>query len=91
VPSPLRLQHVALNVEELQACEGFYREILGLKVVWRPDVAIVAPSQTHRDGMRSLYCRDPDGNTVQLLHEPRAAGSRERARSGSRARERMSN
>jgi catechol 2,3-dioxygenase-like lactoylglutathione lyase family enzyme len=138
------LQHVALNVEELQACEGFYRESLGLKVVWRPDqdsvhltngsdnlalhrapqsrppgpqsvdhigfaledesavyawhdylpvrgLAIVAPPRTHRDGTRSLCCRAPDGNTAQLLYEPRATGSRERARSGSRATERIAN
>jgi catechol-2,3-dioxygenase len=129
-PSSLRLQHVALNVRELQVCERFYCETLGLEVVWRPDedsvyltngsdnlalhrapqarapvaqsldhigfalehesavdawhdflsvhgVAIVAPPRTHRDGTRSLYCKDPDGNTVQLLYEPRAAASRE--------------
>jgi hypothetical protein len=35
-------------------------------------VAIVAPPRTHRDGTRSLYCKDPDGNTVQLLYESRA-------------------
>ena len=40
-------------------------------------VAIVAPPRNHRDGTRSLYCKDPDGNTVQLLYEPRAAASRE--------------
>jgi catechol 2,3-dioxygenase-like lactoylglutathione lyase family enzyme len=137
------LQHVALNVRLLQACERFYRETLGLEVVWRPDensiyltsgsdllalhraprarasvpqsldhigfaledesavdawheylsvhgVTIVAPPRTHRDGTRSLYCRDPDGNTVQLLFEPRAAGSPERVRRRSRARDRVS-
>jgi catechol 2,3-dioxygenase-like lactoylglutathione lyase family enzyme len=120
-PSSLRLQHVALKVGELQACERFYCETLGLEVIWRLDedsvyltngsdnlalhrapqsrapvaqsldhigfaledesavdawhdylsvqgVAIVAPPRTHRDGTRSLYCRDPDGNTVQLLY-----------------------
>ena len=36
-------------------------------------VSIVAPPRTHRDGTRSLYCKDPDGNTVQLLYEPRLA------------------
>jgi catechol 2,3-dioxygenase-like lactoylglutathione lyase family enzyme len=113
-------------VRELQACERFYREALGLEVAWRPDedsvyltngsdnlalhraprtrapvpqsldhigfalederdvdawhdhllahgVEVVAPPRTHRDGTRSLYCKDPDGNTVQLLYEPRAA------------------
>lgn len=142
-PSSLRLQHVALNVGELQACERFYREILGLEVIWRLNedsvyltngsdnlalhrapqsrppgpqslghigfaledesavdawhdylsargVAIVAPPRTHRDGTRSLYCKDPDGNTVQLLYEPRGAGSPERARRGIHARDRIS-
>lgn len=125
-PSSLRLQHVALNVADLRACERFYCDVLGLQVVWRPDernvyltsgrdnlalhegsrgrragaqrldhigfaleeesavdawhrflllhgVAIVAPPRTHRDGTRSLYCEDPDGNVVQLLFEPRTA------------------
>jgi catechol 2,3-dioxygenase-like lactoylglutathione lyase family enzyme len=138
-PSSLRLQHVALNVGELQACERFYRETLGLEVVWRPDadnvylsngsdnlalhrdprarapvaqsldhigfavsdesavdawhdhlaargVPIVAPPRTHRDGTRSLYCKDPEGNTVQLLYEPRPATGRERIRRGPRGR-----
>jgi len=34
------------------------------------DVPIVNPPRTHRDGARSLYCRDPDGNTVQLIYHP---------------------
>jgi catechol-2,3-dioxygenase len=129
------LQHVALNVAGLRACERFYCEILGMQVVWRPDgenvyltngadnlalhevsggqapapqrldhigfalqdassvddwyrflstrgVSIVAAPRTHRDGTRSLYCHDPEGNTVQLLYEPRFA-EEEAAREGS--------
>ena len=125
-PGSLCLQHVALNVADLGACEHFYCEILGMRVVWRPDeqnvyltnaadnlalhqtsegegaaresldhigfaveeadavdawhefllthgVSIVSPPRSHRDGARSLYCRDPGGNTVQLLYEPRLA------------------
>ena len=33
-------------------------------------VPIVAAPRTHRDGSRSFYCRDPEGNTVQFLHLP---------------------
>lgn len=119
-PSDLCLQHVALNVADLAACELFYCKTLGMSVVWRPDeesvfltngsdnlalhqaptaratecgrldhigftlaevgavdawyeflvsrsVPIVERPRTHRDGTRSLYCKDPDGNTVQLL------------------------
>ena len=35
------------------------------------DVPIESPPRTHRDGARSFYCQDPDGNRVQLLFEPR--------------------
>ena len=125
-PSSVALQHVALSVSDRSACERFYCEVLGMRVLWRPDdqnvyltsgndnlalhqtpgkkpaarerldhigfaveaadavdawhdflldhgIPIVAPPRTHRDGTRSLYCKDPDGNTVQLLYEPRLA------------------
>jgi catechol 2,3-dioxygenase-like lactoylglutathione lyase family enzyme len=115
---------VALAVLEFDACERFYRDLLCMRAIWRPDtdnvylttgidnlalhrrtagetaelqrldhigfavesaadvdawhaflssrgVPIAAAPRTHRDGSRSLYCLDPDGNKVQLLHEPR--------------------
>jgi catechol 2,3-dioxygenase-like lactoylglutathione lyase family enzyme len=33
-------------------------------------VAIEAKPRTHRDGARSCYFRDPDGNVVQIIHHP---------------------
>ena len=33
-------------------------------------ITIVAPPRTHRDGARSCYFRDPDGNRVQIIHHP---------------------
>ena len=33
-------------------------------------VVIVKPPKTHRDGARSFYCRDPDGNVVQIIYHP---------------------
>ena len=55
---------------------------LGL-VVRRPDevdawadyltsrgIGVDAPPRTHRDGARSLYLSDPDGNRVQIIHHP---------------------
>ena len=37
-------------------------------------VTIVAPPRTHRDGARSCYVRDPDGNVVQIIyHSPISA------------------
>jgi len=31
------LRHVALQVRDLEACERFYVELLGMQVEWRPD------------------------------------------------------
>jgi len=33
-------------------------------------VALDAPPRAHRDGARSCYVRDPDGNRVQIIHLP---------------------
>ena len=36
-PSALRLHHVALEVADPDACERFYCDKLGMRVIWRPD------------------------------------------------------
>lgn len=37
-PRPTRgMHHVALKVKNLEACEHFYVELLGMAVEWRPD------------------------------------------------------
>ncbi len=33
-------------------------------------VALKAKPKTHRDGARSLYFLDPDGNSIQIIHHP---------------------
>lgn len=33
-------------------------------------IPLLKPPRTHRDGSRSLYCADPDGNVIQILYEP---------------------
>src|SRR5262245_59254079 len=37
-------------------------------------VPMVAKPKTHRDGARSCYVRDPDGNAVQVIHHPPISG-----------------
>lgn len=124
----IRMLHVALCVNNLEACERFYIDVLGMRVEWRPDpdnvyltggfdnlalhrvsdkladsnqrldhfgflvdqlelvdqwfaymseqdIKIVRPPHTHRDGARSFYCLDPDGNTVQLIYHPSLVNS----------------
>lgn len=39
-------------------------------------VPLTARPRTHRDGARSLYLADPDGNTVQILYHPPISGER---------------
>jgi len=37
-PEPhLGLRHVALCVRDLEACERYYVDLLGMQVQWRPD------------------------------------------------------
>jgi catechol 2,3-dioxygenase-like lactoylglutathione lyase family enzyme len=116
------LRHVALYSSNLEASTRFYTELLGLKIVWQPDVdniylssgsdnfalhrapahfkaaqhqrldhigffldereevdrwheylrshevEIKAAPKDHRDGTRSFYCADPDGNVVQMIY-----------------------
>jgi catechol 2,3-dioxygenase-like lactoylglutathione lyase family enzyme len=33
-------------------------------------VTLAARPRTHRDGARSLYLKDPDGNGIQIIHHP---------------------
>ena len=37
-------------------------------------VTLAAKPKTHRDGARSLYFNDPDGNTVQVIYHPPISG-----------------
>jgi len=34
------------------------------------DIKMKTEPRTHRDGARSFYCFDPDGNTVQMIFHP---------------------
>jgi catechol 2,3-dioxygenase-like lactoylglutathione lyase family enzyme len=33
-------------------------------------VVVKTGPRTHRDGARSFYCEDPDGNVVQMIYHP---------------------
>jgi len=33
-------------------------------------VVLAAQPRTHRDGARSFYFKDPDGNGIQIIHHP---------------------
>lgn len=122
-PKPISgLRHVALIVQNFEACEHFYTDLIGMRVEWQPDtdnvyltsgndnlalhrakasfqptvhqrldhigfildemnqvdewydylkaekVPMKSQPRTHRDGARSFYCEDPDGNLVQMIY-----------------------
>jgi len=46
------------------------------EVLTAHQVRLRQPPRTHRDGSRSLYCFDPDGNVIQVLYEPTLSAQR---------------
>lgn len=59
-----RLDHLGFILRQAEDVDAWY-EFLKDK-----GVDIKAEPKTHRDGARSFYCLDPDGNLVQLIHHP---------------------
>lgn len=63
-----RLDHIGFmlgHIEQVDAWHVFLRE---------NGVNIVKAPRTHRDGARSFYCLDPEGNAVQMIYHPPLAG-----------------
>jgi catechol 2,3-dioxygenase-like lactoylglutathione lyase family enzyme len=56
------LHHIALAVEDLEACERFYVELLGMQVEWRPDADnVYLTSGTDNLALHRLAGRCPEG------------------------------
>ena len=62
------LDHIGFIIDEIDEVDVWH-EFLKAN-----GVRIVAEPRTHRDGARSFYCKDPDGNTVQLIYHPPIVG-----------------
>jgi len=62
--SPQALDHFGVIVREAADVDR-WAEFLESR-----GVTIEAKPRTHRDGARSCYFRDPDGNVVQIIHHP---------------------
>lgn len=63
-----RLDHIGFIVRTPEQVDAWHAFFAGNAV------AIVKEPKTHRDGARSFYCRDPDGNVVQVIYHPPIAG-----------------
>jgi catechol 2,3-dioxygenase-like lactoylglutathione lyase family enzyme len=63
------LDHLGVIVAEAADVDAWaaHLEAHGVTLDMRP--------KTHRDGARSCYVRDPDGNRVQIMHHPPISGA----------------
>ena len=63
------LDHLGFIIDKADDVLHWYEFLQQEKVEMLSDV------KDHRDGARSFYCRDPDGNAVQIIyHPPLSAG-----------------
>lgn len=59
-----RLDHLGFILESEADVDAWY------EFLQSNGVEIKAKPKTHRDGARSFYCADPDGNIVQMIYHP---------------------
>ena len=58
------LDHIGFFLNELDDVDEWFDFLRG------HDIKMKTEPKTHRDGARSFYCFDPDGNTVQMIFHP---------------------
>lgn len=63
-PATQRLDHIGFVLASAEDVDSWHQFLLD------NNIAIKAAPRTHRDGARSFYCLDPDGNLVQMIHHP---------------------
>lgn len=59
-----RLDHLGFIVDNLDEVDRAAETLTTRRI------PMLKPPRTHRDGSRSLYFTDPDGNVIQILYEP---------------------
>ncbi len=57
-----RLDHIGFFLDEREEVDRWHEYML------TNNVEIKAGPKDHRDGTRSFYCADPDGNIVQMIY-----------------------
>ena len=65
---PQRLDHIGFILDRLDQVDAWHDYLVA------SGVRIKKPPKTHRDGARSFYCLDPDGNLVQFIYHPPLVG-----------------
>jgi catechol 2,3-dioxygenase-like lactoylglutathione lyase family enzyme len=66
--TPSSLDHLGVIVRRAEDVDAWAAFLEG------NGVTVEAKPRTHRDGARSCYVRDPDGNAVQIIHHPPISG-----------------
>jgi len=65
---PGRLDHLGFALRRAEDVDAWHAHLTAA------GVRMLSAPKTHRDGARSFYCEDPDGNVVQMIwHPPIAA------------------
>jgi catechol 2,3-dioxygenase-like lactoylglutathione lyase family enzyme len=59
-----RLDHIGYIMRSPEDVDDWYRFLKEHNVIMKTE------PRSHRDGARSFYCLDPDGNTVQMIYHP---------------------
>ena len=66
-PQHQRLDHLGFILNTREDVDAWHQYLSA------HGVTIKAAPRDHRDGSRSFYCQDPDGNTLQFIFHPRLA------------------
>ncbi|HET8710870.1 MAG TPA: VOC family protein [Spongiibacteraceae bacterium] len=67
-PAQQRLDHIGFIIDSPELVDAWHAFLVA------NGVRILKAPKTHRDGARSFYCLDPDGNVVQMIHHPPISG-----------------
>jgi catechol 2,3-dioxygenase-like lactoylglutathione lyase family enzyme len=59
-----RLDHIGFIIDDMAQVNVWHQFFMAHQV------PIKTQPRTHRDGARSFYCLDPDGNAVQMIYHP---------------------
>lgn len=63
-PHSAGLDHIGFIIDAIEDVDRWHDHVC------RHGARITAQVKTHRDGARSFYCLDPDGNSVQMIYHP---------------------
>lgn len=67
-PAQQRLDHIGFIIDTPEQVDAWHAFLAG------NGVSVKNVPKTHRDGARSFYCLDPDGNAIQIIYHPPISG-----------------